>query len=121
MRQGVRPLSAHTGDGRKTHDAVKLGALVALRPPGRVLGLTGAELAEVVGRLGDEVAEELKGDAAQRFACEGSCGQPAHGIEATRRTAERHVEEDAAGPGSARVTCAAASFGGAGLGSEKTW
>lgn len=53
---------------RGTDDAVKLGALVALGPAGRALGLAGAEVVEVVGRLGDDVAEELKGDAAQRFA-----------------------------------------------------
>ncbi len=52
----------------ETHDAVELGALVALGPAARALGLAGAELAEVFGRLGDDVLEELKGDAAEGLA-----------------------------------------------------
>jgi hypothetical protein len=46
---------------------VELGALVALGPAGGVLGLAGAELAEVLGRLGDYILEQLKGDAAEGF------------------------------------------------------
>jgi hypothetical protein len=51
-----------------THDAMKLGALVALRPARGILGLASAELAEVFCGLGDDVFEELKGDAAEGFA-----------------------------------------------------
>lgn len=47
--------------------AMKFGALVSLRPTGGVLGLAGAELAEVLGRLGDDILEELNGDSAERF------------------------------------------------------
>jgi hypothetical protein len=44
---------------------VELGALVALGLAVGVLGLAGAELAKVLGRLGDDILEELKGDAAE--------------------------------------------------------
>jgi hypothetical protein len=44
---------------------VKLAAFVALRSADRVLGLAGAELAKVLGRLGNDIFEELKGDAAK--------------------------------------------------------
>jgi hypothetical protein len=47
---------------------MELGTLVALGPAGGVLGLAGAELAEVLGRLGDYILEQLKGDAAEGFA-----------------------------------------------------
>lgn len=53
----------------RTYHAVELGPLVALRLPLRVPRLAGAELAEVLGRLGDGVLEELKGHAAERRAC----------------------------------------------------
>lgn len=46
---------------------MELGALVALRPARGVLGLPGAELAEVLGCLGDDILEELEGDAAEGF------------------------------------------------------
>lgn len=52
-----------------TYDAVELGALVALRPAEGVLGLAGAELPKVLGRLGHDVLEELKGYSAERLAC----------------------------------------------------
>lgn len=55
-------------EGRGTHDAVELGALVALRPAVGALGLARAELAEVLCRLGADVVEELEGDAAEGFA-----------------------------------------------------
>jgi hypothetical protein len=53
----------------ETHDTVELAPLVALRPAQVVLGLAGAELAEVLGGLGDYVGEELELDAAQGFSC----------------------------------------------------
>ena len=46
---------------------MELGRLVALGPAGGVLGLAGAELAEVLGRLGNYILEQLKGDAAEGF------------------------------------------------------
>lgn len=48
---------------------MKLAALVSLRLPPAILGLAGAELAEVLCRPGHGVLEELEGDAAQRLAC----------------------------------------------------
>jgi hypothetical protein len=47
---------------------MELGALVALGLAAGVLGLAGAELAEILGGLGDDVLEELEGDAAEGFA-----------------------------------------------------
>jgi hypothetical protein len=55
---------------RGTHYAVELGALVALGTTPRVLTLACAELAEVLCCLGDDILEELEGDAAKRFTCE---------------------------------------------------
>jgi hypothetical protein len=49
---------------------VELAPLVALRPPEMVLRLARAELAEVLGGLGDYIGEELELDAAERFSCE---------------------------------------------------
>lgn len=40
---------------------MKLGTLVALWFAGRVLGLAGTELAEVLGSLGSYIFEELEG------------------------------------------------------------
>jgi hypothetical protein len=51
-------------EGRKTNNAMELGPLVPLGPTEVVLGLAGAELAEVFGGFGDDVLEELEGDAA---------------------------------------------------------
>jgi len=51
-----------------TDDSVELGAFVALGPLIRSLGLASAELAEILSRLGADVFEELKGDAAEGFA-----------------------------------------------------
>ena len=45
-------------------------ALVALRSSLRVLGLAGAELAEVLGGFGDGGGEEFDFYAAEGFACE---------------------------------------------------
>lgn len=50
-----------------TDYTVELGALVALRPALGVLGLAGAELAEVLSRLWHNIVEELERDAAQRL------------------------------------------------------
>ncbi len=50
--------------GGKTHNPVKLAPLVPLRPAQVVLALASAELAEILGRSGDDVLEEFKGDAA---------------------------------------------------------
>lgn len=47
---------------------MELGSLVALRPACGVLGLARAELAEVLGCLGNNIFEELKGDAAEWLA-----------------------------------------------------
>jgi hypothetical protein len=46
---------------------MELGALVTLGPAHGVLGLAGAELAEVLCRFGNDIFEELKGDAAERL------------------------------------------------------
>jgi len=46
---------------------MELAAFVALRPALRVLGLAGAELAEVLGGPGDFVGEELHLYTAQRL------------------------------------------------------
>ena len=51
-------------------DAVELGALVALRAAHGVLGLTGAELAEVLGGARHGVGVQLHFDAAEGFAAE---------------------------------------------------
>jgi len=51
--------------------AVELAALVALRAAQVVLGLAGAELAEVLGGARDGVGVELHFDAAEGFAAEG--------------------------------------------------
>ena len=48
----------------RTHDAMKLAALVALWPLHVVLALARAELAEVLGRLGYHILEKFEGDAA---------------------------------------------------------
>lgn len=48
---------------------MELGPLVALRLPLRIPRLAGAELAEVLRRLGNGVLEELKGHATERRAC----------------------------------------------------
>jgi len=53
----------------ETYHSVEAGAFVALRPPLGVLGLAGAELAEVFGGFGDDVGEEFHFDAAEGFAC----------------------------------------------------
>lgn len=47
------------------------GALVALRLAHGVLGLAGTELAEVLGRPGHYILEELKGDSAEWLTCQG--------------------------------------------------
>ena len=53
-------------------DAVELGALVAEGLPGAAGALlAGAESAEVLGSLGDDVSEELEDDAASRSAADG--------------------------------------------------
>jgi hypothetical protein len=46
---------------------VELGALVALRTTNGSLALAGAELAEVLCCFGDDIFEELEGDAAEGF------------------------------------------------------
>ena len=51
------------------YNAVEFGAFVALRPAHRALGLSGTELSEVLGRLGNDIFVELEGDAAKRFTC----------------------------------------------------
>ncbi len=43
--------------------------LIPLWPAERILGLSGTELAEVLGRSGHYVGEELHLDAAERLAC----------------------------------------------------
>lgn len=55
------------GNKGETNNAVELGALVALGPAVGALGLAGAELAEVLSRLGADVVEELESDAAEGF------------------------------------------------------
>jgi hypothetical protein len=52
----------------RTHHSVELGALVTLRTSAAAFGLAGTELAEILGRLGDEFAEELYFDAAEGLA-----------------------------------------------------
>lgn len=59
-------LSGRMYDGI-TYNAVEFGALVALRPASGVLGLAGAELAEVFGCLWARVLEQLEGDASERL------------------------------------------------------
>jgi hypothetical protein len=49
---------------------VELGALVALGTTPGVLALAGAELAEVLCCLGDDILEEFEGDATKRFTYE---------------------------------------------------
>jgi hypothetical protein len=53
---------------------VELGALVTLGFPHGALCLSGAELAEVLGGFGDDIFEELEGDAAEGFTCTMPCG-----------------------------------------------
>lgn len=66
---GCKQFSTHTHKGTQgTNDAVELGALVALWPAYIALGFAGAELAEVLSGLGDDVLEELEGDAAEGLA-----------------------------------------------------
>jgi len=52
-----------------TYYAMELAALVALWLTPVVLGLTGTELAEVLGGLWDHVLEQLHFDAAQFLTC----------------------------------------------------
>jgi hypothetical protein len=47
---------------------MELGALVALRTSATAFGLSGTELAEILGGLRDEFAEELHFDAAEGLA-----------------------------------------------------
>lgn len=49
----------------ETHDSVKFATFVALRSTQVVLRLSGAELAEVLGGLGDYIGEELELDSAE--------------------------------------------------------
>ena len=50
---------------------MEFAPLVPLGPAKVVLALARAELAEVLGRLGDYILEELEGDAAEGLAAEG--------------------------------------------------
>ena len=52
-------------DHKVLDDTVEFGALVALRPPLRVLGLARAELAEVLGGARRDVCEEFDFDASE--------------------------------------------------------
>lgn len=54
-----------------------------MRPADGVLGLAGAELAEVLCGFGNDVFEELKGDAAEGFAYERSARAVLHAYERT--------------------------------------
>ena len=65
---GVSSLTHSTARQGWTCDAVELGALVALGLAAGVLGLAGAELAEILGRLGNDVLEKLEGNTAKGFA-----------------------------------------------------
>lgn len=56
-------------EGRGTHNPVEFTALVALWPTQVILRLAGTELSEVLGSLGDYIAKELEGYAAQRLSC----------------------------------------------------
>jgi len=47
---------------------VEAAPLVPLRPAHRILGLSGAELPKVLGRLGHDIIEELERDASERLA-----------------------------------------------------
>ena len=53
------------------YNSVEFGALVALGLAHGVLGLAGTELAEVLGRPGHYILEELEGDSAERLTCQG--------------------------------------------------
>lgn len=48
---------------------MELAAFVALWPTKMILGFTRAELAKILGRLGDNVGEELHLDTAKGFTC----------------------------------------------------
>lgn len=95
----------------ETDHAVELGPLVALRLPLGVLRLARAELAEVLGGLGDDVLEELKGYTAEGRPCPSSIqALTTSSLSCARRpgasrdgdadprartpTPERYVEED---------------------------
>ena len=53
--------------GAGTHDSMEFASFVALWTAEMVLCLTGAELTEVLGGLGDYIGEELELDTSQRF------------------------------------------------------
>lgn len=52
-----------------TYHSVEFASLVALCAPIGGFMLAGAELAEILGRLGDRVGEEVEFDPAQWFSC----------------------------------------------------
>jgi hypothetical protein len=52
-----------------TYDSVEFGSLVSLGTASRVFGFASAELSKVLCGFGHDVFEELKGDAAEGFAC----------------------------------------------------
>ncbi len=58
------------GEEGFTHNPMKLGPLIPLGPTQVVLGLSGAKLPEILRRPGNDVLEQLKGDAAEGFACQ---------------------------------------------------
>lgn len=60
-------LETSLSDEASTDYAVELGPLVALWSSQVILRLAGAELAEVLCRLGHDILEELEGDSAQGF------------------------------------------------------
>jgi hypothetical protein len=90
-----------------TYDAVELAAFVALRAPEVVLGLTGAELAEILGGLGDDISKELELDPSEGLSyaalVDGDGGGRYHVITRTGsrkhrgkklRTSQGDIEED---------------------------
>lgn len=69
----IRPPAGDVGqkERKPTHDPVELAPLIPLRPAEIVLALARAELAEVLGRLGDDVREELDLDPSEWFSWKG--------------------------------------------------
>lgn len=70
----VKTSDTATFDG--TYDAMEFAAFVALWLPSTVLGLSSAELAEILSRLWDYIFEQLHLDSTELLPCFRLCQSP---------------------------------------------